>query len=188
MKINANELRQGNVLEHKGKLYSVIKAQHVSPGKGGAFVSCVLRDVIGGNKLDEKFRSGETVERVRIDEVDYQFLFADDTTVTFMDEATYEQLAVDREVLGDQAAYLVEGMKVILSVYEGRCVGAELPPTVVLEVTETDPVVKGQTAANSYKPATLSNGVRTQVPPFIEAGEKLVIRTEDGSYVERFKG
>jgi elongation factor P len=188
MKINANELRQGNVLEHRGKLYTVVKAQHVSPGKGGAFVSCVLRDVMSGNKLDEKFRSGETVERVRIEELDYQFLFADETGATFMEESTYEQVQVDRELLGDQVDFLVEGMKVILSMYEGRCVGAELPPTVVLTVAETDPVVKGQTAANSYKPAVMSNGVKTQVPPFIDAGEKLVIRTEDGSYVERFKG
>jgi elongation factor P len=188
MKINANELRAGNVMEFRGKLWAVAKAQHITPGKGGAFVQVELRDVRVGTKLNERFRSGETVERVRIDDHDYQFLFADDTTLTFMDEQTFEQMAVDRTVVGEAAGFLQDGMKVMISSYEGVAVSVTLPQTVVLEIVEADPVVKGQTASSSYKPAKLENGMRVMVPPHVESGIKIVVNTEDGSYVERFKG
>jgi elongation factor P len=188
MKINANELRAGNVMEFRGKLWAVAKAQHITPGKGGAFVQVELRDVRAGTKLNERFRSGETVERVRIDDHDYQFLFGDDTTLTFMDEQTFEQMSVDRDVVGEAAGFLQDGMKVMISSYEGVAVSVSLPQTVVLEIVEADPVVKGQTASSSYKPAKLENGMRVMVPPHVESGTKIVVNTEDGSYVERFKG
>jgi elongation factor P len=187
MKINANELRAGNVMEFRGKLWAVAKAQHITPGKGGAFVQVELRDVRVGTKLNERFRSGETVERVRIDDHDYQFLFGDDTTLTFMDEQTFEQITVDRELIGEAAGFLQDGMKVIISSYEGSPVGVELPQTVTLRIDEADPVVKGQTASSSYKPAKLENGMRVMVPPHIEAGTRIVVNTADGSYVERAK-
>ena len=188
MKINANELRAGNVLEFRGKLWAVAKAQHITPGKGGAFVQVEMRDVRDGTKLNERFRSGETVERVRIDDHDYQFLFADDTTLTFMDEQTFEQMSVDRTLVGEAAGFLQDGMKVMISSYEGVPVSVSLPQTVILQIVEADPVVKGQTASSSYKPAKLENGMRVMVPPHIESGTKIVVNTEDGSYVERFKG
>ena len=187
MKINANELRAGNVMEFRGKLWAVAKAQHITPGKGGAFVQVELRDVRAGTKLNERFRSGETVERVRIDDHDYQFLFGDDTTLTFMDEETYEQISVDRELVGEAAGFLQDGMKVMISSYEGAPVSVTLPQSVVLEIVEADPVVKGQTASSSYKPAKLENGMRVMVPPHIESGTRIVVNTGDGSYVERAK-
>lgn len=188
MKINANDVRQGNVLEHNGKLWAVLKAQHVSPGKGGAFVQVEMRDIRAGTKTNEKYRSGEQVERVRIDEQDFRFLFSDDISLTFMDEETYEQIAVPREVMGDSAVWLQDGMKVNIALHEGNPITVSLPQHVVLEVVEADPVVKGQTASSSYKPAKLENGQRILVPPHLEAGTKVVVATEDGSYVERFKG
>jgi elongation factor P len=187
MKINANELRAGNVMEFRGKLWAVAKAQHITPGKGGAFVQVELRDVRAGTKLNERFRSGETVERVRIDDHDYQFLFGDDTTLTFMDEETFEQMSVDREIVGEAAGFLQDGMKVMISSYEGTAVSVTLPQSVVLEIVEADPVVKGQTAASSYKPAMLENGVRIMVPPFVESGTRVVVKTSDATYVERAK-
>jgi elongation factor P len=187
MKINANELRAGNVMEFRGKLWAVAKAQHITPGKGGAFVQVELKDVRGGTKLNERFRSGETVERVRIDDHDYQFLFGDEHTLTFMDEQTFEQISVDRELIGESAGFLQDGMKVIISSYEGTPVGVELPQTVTLEIVEADPVVKGQTASSSYKPAKLENGMRVMVPPHVGAGTRIVVNTADGSYVERAK-
>jgi elongation factor P len=187
MKINANELRAGNVMEFRGKLWAVAKAQHITPGKGGAFVQVELRDVRDGTKLNERFRSGESVERVRIDDHDYQFLFGDDHTLTFMDEQTYEQISVDRALIGEAAGFLQDGMKVIISSYEGTPVSVELPQTVTLQIVEADPVVKGQTASSSYKPAKLENGMRVMVPPHIEAGTRIVVNTADGSYIERAK-
>jgi elongation factor P len=187
MKINANELRAGNVLEFRGRLWAVAKAQHITPGKGGAFVQVELKDVRGGTKLNERFRSGETVERVRIEEDDYVYLFGDDHTLTFMDEESYEQISVDRELIGEAASFLQDGMKVIISSYEGTPVGVQLPQTVVLAIVEADPVVKGQTASSSYKPAKLENGLRVMVPPHIETGTRIVVNTADGSYVERAK-
>jgi elongation factor P len=188
MKINANDIRKGNVLEHRGRLFSVISAQHVSPGKGGAFVQVELRGVRDDVKLNEKFRSGEQVERVRIDDKDYQYLFGDDDTLTFMDEETFEQLVVPRELMGDTAAFLQDGMKVMISTYEGAAVSVDLPQTVIATVMEADPVVKGQTASSSYKPGKLDNGLRVMIPPHIEAGTRIVVNTADCSYVERAKG
>jgi len=187
MKINANELRQGNVMEYRGKLWLVAKAQHITPGKGGAFMQVELRDVRDGTKLNDRFRSGESVERVYIDEADYQYLFGDDQHLTFMDEQTFEQVQVPRDLVGEQAAYLQDGMKVTLSLYEGTPIGIVIPQTVVATVVEADPVVKGQTASSSYKPGKLDNGLRVMIPPHIEAGTRIVVNTSDNSYVERAK-
>ena len=188
MKISAIDIKPGNVLEHQGKLWLVLKRELVQPGKGGAFAQVELRDVRSGTKLNERFRTQETVERVRMDEKEMQFLFFDGDQATFMDNETYEQLTVNKEMIGEPADFLQEGMVCTIQLYEGSPLSVTLPQSVVLTVVEADPVVKGQTAASSYKPARLSNGVKTSVPPFIETGEKIVVRTDDATYVERFKG
>jgi elongation factor P len=187
MKINAIEIKPGNVLEHSGKLWLVLKRELVQPGKGGAFAQVEMRDLRGGNKSIERFRTQETVERVRLDEKEMQFLYMEGTHATFMDNETYEQLTVDRELIGEPADFLQEGMICTIQLYEGSALGVELPQTVVMEVVEADPVVKGQTASSSYKPGKLGNGRRVMIPPHIEAGTRIVINTADGSYVERAK-
>jgi elongation factor P len=188
MKVPVNSIRAGNVIEYNGKLWVASKVQHISPGKGGAFVAIEAKALREGNKLQERFRSGETIDRVHIDERDCTYLFKDDNGYTFMDKETFEQLTVGADVLDeDQARFLQDGMEVVVSLYEGTPVGAELPKTVVLAVTEADAVVKGQTASSSYKPAIVEGGVRVMVPPHIGVGTRLVINTEDGSYMERAK-
>lgn len=185
MKINGNAIRPGMVIEHQGRLWRAVKIAHTQPGKGGAYLQVELRDLRSGTKLNERFRASESVERVRLDEKDYQFLYADDDLLTFMDTETYDQVSMAREAVGDQIAFLQDGMMVTMQSHEGEPISIELPETVVLEVTETEAVVKGQTAASSYKPAILSNGVRTLVPPHIETGTRVVVSTADGSYRER---
>jgi len=185
MKINGNAIRPGMVIEHQGRLWRAVKIAHTQPGKGGAYLQVELRDLRGGTKLNERFRASESVERVRLDEKDYQFLYADGDLLTFMDTETYDQVSLSREAVGDQIAFLQDGMMVTMQSHEGEPISIELPETVVLEVIETEAVVKGQTAASSYKPAILSNGVRTMVPPHIETGTRVVISTADGSYRER---
>ena len=187
MKINGNEIRPGNVIEHKGTLWVAVKTQHVKPGKGPAYAQVELKNAIDGTKLNERFRSSETVERVRLEQKDYQFLYAEGDMLVFMDTDTYEQINIRREFLEERAAFLQDGMKVTVESHEGRPIGITLPDQVTLEVVEADPVVKGQTAASSYKPAKLANGVKTMVPPHIGPGTRIVISTEDGSYQERAK-
>ncbi len=185
MKINGNAIRPGNVIEHKGGLWRAVRIAHTQPGKGGAYLQAELRNLRDGTKLNERFRASEDVERVRLDQKDYQFLFASDGMYTFMDSETYEQIELNRDLLGDQAAYLQDGMAVTIESYDDEPIGISLPEHVTLEVTETEPVVKGQTAAASYKPAMLNNGLRTNVPPFVGTGDRIVVSTEDGSYVKR---
>lgn len=185
MKIDGNSVRPGMVLEHLGQLWSVVKTQHVKPGKGGAFQQVEMKNLADGRKLNERFRSSDKVERVRLDTKDFSFLFESGDTLTFMDLANYEQIEIQRDWVGDQAIYLRDGMQVVMELYEEKPVAITLPDTVILEVTDTEPVVKGQTAANSYKPAVLDNGVRTSIPPFVGIGEKIIVNTEDGSYVKR---
>ena len=188
MKIDGNEIRPGNVIEHQGRLWRAVKTQHVKPGKGGAFLQVELRDIRDGTKLNERFRSAETVERVRLEQKPYQYLFSDGDIHTFMDQETYEQVALNSEVIGeDQVAYLQDGMVVTIESYEDEAIGVALPERVTLTVVEADAVVKGQTASSSYKPALLENGVKVLVPPHIEAGTAIVVSTADGSYVERAK-
>ncbi|MDB3954142.1 elongation factor P [Alphaproteobacteria bacterium] len=189
MKIDGNEIRPGNVIEHQGRLWRAIKTQHVKPGKGGAFLQVELKELRDGTKLNERFRSSETVERVRLDQKDFQYLYAEGDAHTFMDNETYEQVSLDKVMIGEEAvAYLQDGMTVSIESFEGSPISIALPDTVILEVVEADAVVKGQTASSSYKPALLDNGVRTLVPPHIETGTRVVVNTVDGSYVERAKG
>ncbi|MFB0923271.1 MAG: elongation factor P [Alphaproteobacteria bacterium] len=186
MKIDGNEIRPGNVIEHQGNLWRAVKTQHVKPGKGGAFLQVELKDIRHGTKLNERFRSSESVERVRLEQKEYQFLFADDNSYTFMDQENYEQVALNNDTLDEnQARFLQDGMIVKIEFYEDEPLGVALPERVTLQIVEADPVVKGQTATSSYKPALLENGVRIQVPPHIESGTAIVVSTEDATYVER---
>jgi elongation factor P len=185
MKISGNEIRPGYVLEHKERIWMVAKADHVKPGKGPAYQQVELKDMIDGTKLNERFRAAETVERVRLDEHSYQFLYEESGQLNLMDQENYEQLAIDQALIGERVAFLQEGMTISVLSYDGRPLMVHLPDTVVLEVVEADPVVKGQTAAASYKPAVLSNGVRVMVPPHIETGTRVVVNIAEGSYVER---
>ena len=187
MRINGNAIRPGNIIEHNGRLWRVAKIQHTQPGKGGAYLQAEMKDIRDGTKLNERFRASESVEKVRLDEAQYQFLFADGDDVTFMETETYEQITLNREAIGDPAVFLQDGMMVTVQSYEGSPIGVELPDSVVMEVVEADAVVKGQTASSSYKPALLENGERIMVPPHIEAGTRIVVATADGSYMERAK-
>lgn len=185
MKINGNEIRPGNVLEHKGGLWVAVKTNHVKPGKGPAYAQVELKNLIDGTKLNERFRASETVERARLEQRDYQFLYPEGDMLVFMDLENYEQIQIPTDFLEDRAAFLQDGMQVMVESHEGRPIGISLPDHVTLEVVEAEPVVKGQTAASSYKPAKLDNGVRVMVPPFIAVGEKIVVDTNELTYVKR---
>ena len=185
MKINGNEIRPGNVIEHKGGLWIAVKTQAVKPGKGPAYAQVELKNAIDGTKLNERFRSSETVERVRLEQKDYQFLYANGDMLTFMDSDTYEQIEIPSDLLEERAAFLQDGMKVTVESHDGRPIGVAIPDQVTLEVVEAEPVVKGQTAASSYKPAKLENGVRVLVPPFVGVGERVVVDTNELTYVRR---
>ncbi|OJX14102.1 MAG: elongation factor P [Caedibacter sp. 37-49] len=187
MKINGNDIRPGNIIEHKSRLWVATKIQHTQPGKGGAYMQVELKDIRNGTKLNERFRSSETVERVRLDEKEYQYLYGADEELTFMDQETFDQITVNGSVVGEPAVYLQEGMIVTVSSYEGEIVSISLPDTVIVKIVEAEPVVKGQTAASSYKPAILENGVRVMVPPHVESGTRIVVNTADNTYVERAK-
>ena len=187
VKVIASSLRKGSVVEYEGKLHVVMTAENIHPGKGTPVTQLDMRRISDGSKVSVRFRTTGQVERAFIDDRDFQFLYEDGEGFHFMNPENYEQVAVQRDVIGDQAAYLQEGMTVRLSIHEGTPLSIELPQRVVLEVTETEPTMKGQTASSSYKPAVLSNGVRTTVPPHIAAGTRIVVMTEDGSYVERAK-
>lgn len=185
MKINGNEIRPGNVIEHNGGLWIAVKTQAVKPGKGPAYNQVELKNLIDGTKLNERFRSSETVERVRLEQKDYQFLYTQGDMLVFMDTDTYEQLEIPVDFVGERAAFLQDGMTVTVEVHQERPIGVSLPDQVTVTVAEADPVVKGQTAASSYKPAVLENGVRIMVPPFIEAGERVVVDTNEMTYIRR---
>lgn len=185
MKINGNEIKPGNVILHHDQLWVAVKTAHVKPGKGGAFAQVELKNVVNGSKLNERFRSSETVERVRLEQKDYQYLYDQGDTLVFMETETYEQIELPKDFVGERAAFLKEGMKVMVNSYEGKSIGIALPDQVTLEVVEADPVVKGQTATSSYKPAVLENGVRILVPPFVAAGERVVVDTNEATYVRR---
>lgn len=185
MKINGNEIRQGNIIQHKDGLWLAVKTQHVKPGKGGAFAQIELKNLVDGTKLNERFRSSETVERVRLEQKEYQYLYSDGEMLTFMDTESYEQIALASDFVGDRVAFLQDGMMVTVESYEGKPLGIALPEQVTLEVTETEPTVKGQTASASYKPAILENGLRVMVPPFVTTGEKIVVDTNETTYIRR---
>ncbi len=188
MRINGNAVRPGMVIEHQGRLWRAVKIQHTQPGKGGAYLQVELKDIRDGTKLNERFRSSENVERVRLDQKEFQFLYGDGDMFTFMDTETYDQVSLNKDLIGeDQLAFLQDGMNVQVESFENEPISVQLPETVTLEVTEADAVIKGQTAAASYKPAVLENGVRVMVPPHVEMGTRIVISTADLSYVERAK-
>lgn len=186
-KVNSITLRAGHVVDHNNKIMVVLKHEIMQCQQRSGTIQLDLRDIRTGNKDSIRFKTGEMVERVRLDQADYTYLYNDGENYTFMDVNTYEQLALSADLLGDKAPFLQEGMKVQIESYEGDPLSVSLPATVVCTITETEPVVKGQTAASSYKPAILDNGVRVLVPPHIDAGTRIVVKTEDASYVERAK-
>jgi elongation factor P len=185
MKINGNEIKPGNVLLHNGDLYIAVKVAHVKPGKGGAFAQVEMKGIVNGTKLNERFRSSETVERVRLEQKDYQYLYEQGDMLVFMDNETYEQIELPKDFVGERAAFLQDGMIVTVESYEEKPLGVSLPDYVTLEVVEADAVVKGQTASSSYKPAVMDNGLKVMVPPFIGAGEKIIVDTAEVTYVRR---
>ena len=188
MKINGNAIRPGNIIEYKGRLWRAVKIQHVKPGKGGAFMQVELKDVRDGTKLNERFRANAQVDRVRLDQRPFQYLYDEGGgMLAFMDNESYEQISLSDELVGEPVAFLQDGMTVTIESYEGEAIGVELPENVTMAVVEADPVVKGQTASSSYKPAKLENGSKVMVPPHIEAGTRIVVATADGSYLERAK-
>ena len=187
MKVIASSLRKGNVLDIDGKLYVVMNAESFHPGKGTPTTQVDMRRISDGVKTQQRYKTTEQVERAHVEDKEFQFLYHDGEGFHFMNSDTYDQITLQEDLVGDQAAYLQPEMKVMLSVHEGNAVAIVLPQKVVLEVVETEPVTRGQTASSSYKPAMLSNGVRTQVPPHITAGTRIVVMIADGSYVERAK-
>ncbi|HHL22677.1 MAG TPA: elongation factor P [Aliiroseovarius sp.] len=184
-RINGNEIRPGNVLEHNGGLWVAVKVDHVKPGKGGAFAQVEMRNLRNGSKLNERFRSADKVERVRLEQKDQQFLYENDGMLVFMDTDTYEQIELPAEILGERRPFLQDGMTITIEFHENEALSATLPQKVVCKVVETEPVVKGQTAANSFKPALLDNGLRVMVPPFVGQDEDIVVNTETMEYAER---
>ena len=184
-KINGNEIRPGNVLEHDGGLWGAVKVDHVKPGKGGAFAQVELKNLRDGRKLNERFRSADKVERVRLDQKDQQFLYEEGDMLTFMDSETFEQIQLPADLLGERRPFLQDGMTVHIEYYGEEALTVSLPQKVTCKVVETEPVVKGQTAANSFKPAVLDNGVRVMIPPFVGQDEDIIVNTETFEYVER---
>ena len=187
MKVIASSLRKGNIVDLDGKLYVILSAENIHPGKGTPVTQLDMRRLSDGVKSSLRYKTTDQVERAHVEEREYQFLYQDGDGFHFMNVESYDQVSVAEDVISDQAVYLQPEMKVKLSVHEGVAVGIELPQRVTLEVVETEPTVKGQTASSSYKPAVLSNGLRTSVPPHISAGTRIVVSTADGSYVERAK-
>jgi len=184
-KIEGGSIRRGNVLEHNGGLWVVVRTEHVKPGKGGAFAQVELKNVRTGSKLNERFRSADKVERVRLEQRNQQYLYENDGMLVFMDGETFEQIELPAEILGEARPFLQEGMTVSIEYYGDEALSVSLPDKVTCTVAETEPVVKGQTAANSYKPAVLDNGVRIMVPPFVGEGEDVVVSTDTFEYMER---
>jgi elongation factor P len=187
VKVIASSLRKGNIVEHENQLYVVLNAESFHPGKGTPTTQVDMRRISDGVKTAQRYKTTEQVERAHVEEREHQFLYQDGEGFHFMNMENYDQITMQDDVIGDQAAYLHPEMKVMRSMHEERAISIVLPQKVILEVTETEPTTKGQTASSSYKPATLSNGVRTNVPPFMTAGTRVVVMTADGSYVERAK-
>ena len=187
MRVIASTLRKGNVVDVDGKLYVIVTAENIHPGKGTPVTQLDMRRISDGVKVSERYRTTEQVERAMVEDRPHTFLYRDQEGFHFMNPDNYDQLAVQKDIIGDSAPYLQEGMQVSLSTYNGAAIAIDLPQRVTLEIVETEPTVKGQTASSSYKPATLSNGVRTMVPPHVASGTRIVVMTADGAYVERAK-
>jgi elongation factor P len=187
VKVIASSLRKGNIVDLDGRLYVILTAENIHPGKGTPVTQLDMRRISDGVKSSQRYKTTDQVERAHVEDREYQYLYQDGDGYHFMHMESYDQIQVGEDVIGDQAAYLQPEMKVRLSVHEGNTVAIELPQRVTLEVVETEPVTKGQTASSSYKPAMLSNGLRTTVPPHVVAGTRIVVSTADGTYVERAK-
>lgn len=188
MKISGVDIRPGNILEYEGGIWKVAKIQHTQPGKGGAFMQVEMKNLVDGRKTNVRFRSQDTVEKVRLDTKDFQYLYPDGDALVFMDKDSYEQISLPRDLLGDAADFLQDGMDVVLELWDERPISVELPEHIEAEVVEADAVVKGQTASSSYKPAILDNGVRVMVPPHITSGTRIVVNVYDREYVRRAEG
>ena len=187
MKILGNEIKTGMVIDHKDDLWTVLKTQHVKPGKGGAFNQVELKSVKRGTKLNERFRSSDTVERAILDDRKFNFLYEDENSCHFMDQSNFEQIAINKSLLGEKNKLLKESMEVNVQFYEDQALSVVLPTTVELTIETTDAAIKGQTASSSYKPAVLEKNIKTTVPPFIEVGDEIVISTIDAKYIEKAK-
>ena len=187
MKILGNEIKPGMIIEHKNDLWSVLKTQHVKPGKGGAFNQVELKSINKGTKLNERFRSSDNVERAILDEKKYNFLYEDEKKCHFMDQVNFEQIAINKSLLGEKNKLLKENMQVNVQFYEDQPISVDLPTSVELLIDNTDAAIKGQTASSSYKPATLENGIKIMVPPFINSGDKIILDTRTLEYVKKIK-
>jgi len=185
MKISGVDIRPGNIIEYEGGIWRAVKIQHTQPGKGGAYMQVEMKNLIDGRKNNVRFRSAETVERVRLDTKDFQFLFHDGDMLVFMDKENYEQVSLPEDLIGEPAAFLQDGMDVIMELYNERPISVQLPDTIEAVIVEADGVVKGQTASSSYKPAVLDNSVRVMVPPHITAGTRIVVDVYERTYVRR---
>ncbi|MEO1563981.1 MAG: elongation factor P [Pseudomonadota bacterium] len=184
-KINGNEIKPGNILEHNDGLWIAVKVDHVKPGKGGAFAQVEMKNLRNGSKLNERFRSADKVERVRLEQKDQQFLYESDGLLVFMDTETFEQIELPADILGERRPFLQDGMTIQIEYHQSEALSAAVPQKVTCKIVETEPAVKGQTAANSYKPAVLDNGIRIMVPPFVNQDEDVVVNTETMEYSER---
>ena len=187
LKVNGNTIKPGNVIEHKNGLWIATKTSHVKPGKGGAFAQIELKSLKDGSKLNERFRSSENVEKVILEETPYVFLYKENYSLIFMNNQTFEQISVNIDMIGDQAAFLQDGMNVIINIYNENPVSIIMPDNCIEEIVEADAVIKGQTVSSSFKPAILKNGVKVMVPGHIEVGTKIVVRPSDCTYVEKAK-
>lgn len=185
MKINGNEIKPGNIIQHNNCIWVAVKTSHVKPGKGGAFAQVELKKIPEGTKLNERFRASETVERLRLENKTYQYLYTEGTLASFMDKETYEQIEISTDFLGEKISLLQDGMDVEIESHEEVPINIAFPDQITLKVIETEPTVKGQTAAASYKPAELENGLRIMVPPFVQVDENIIINTEDLTYIKR---
>ena len=183
MKISGVDIRPGNILEYERGIWKVAKIQHTQPGKGGAYMQVEMKNLQDGRKTNVRFRSADTVERVRLDTKDFQYLYADGDMLVFMDKDTYEQINLPADLIGDAAAFLEDGMEVMLEMWEEKPISVQLPDQVEAMIVEADAVVKGQTASSSFKPAVLENGVRVMVPPHIESGTRIVVDVYERTYV-----
>ena len=185
MKISGVDIRPGNILEYERGIWKVAKIQHTQPGKGGAYMQVEMKNLQDGRKTNVRFRSADTIERVRLDTKDFQYLYADGDMLVFMDQDTYEQIQLPADLIGDAAAFLEDGMEVTLEMWEEKPISVALPEQVEATIVEADAVVKGQTASSSYKPAVLENGVRVMVPPHIESGTRIVVDVYERAYVSK---
>ena len=185
MKISGVDIRPGNIIEYEGGIWRAVKIQHTQPGKGGAYMQVELKNLIDGRKNNVRFRSAETVERVRLDTKDFQYLYADGDQLVFMDKDTYEQVSLPRDLIGEPAAFLQDGMDVVMELYNEKPISVQMPAQIEATIVEADAVVKGQTASSSYKPAVLDNGVRVMVPPHITSGTRIVVDVYNREYVRR---